>query len=122
MGRSAGTDATLGPGGSVGITLGKPPVEIVVEWVEKSACVAVHAAFPVPEKMGGNGLADALMRVHLAGAATHGCAFWMLPDGGVRVGITLVGPTLGEAELLEAVKRVQRMSTEVGRRAAERSE
>jgi len=92
---------------------------VVLEWSKPGECVAVHAAFSVPADADNERLPETLLRSQLAGAGTLGCAFWMLPDSSLRVGVTLVGPTLGWEALLEAAGRVAALSAEVDWRVTE---
>lgn len=98
----------LGGADAVALRFGDPPEDIVIEWVERGQCVAVHAAFVVPPEVDRKELAAALLRGHVAGLATLGCTFWALPDDSLRVGLTLVGPTLAGPELAESLARVSK--------------
>ena len=105
-GERAGQPLELNSAGSVGLAVGPERTEVVIDWVEKGGCAAVHAALSLPEGVDLHQAARVLMQAHLAGAATRGCTFWLVPDGSVRVGALLLGPTCGEEEVLEAVGRV----------------
>lgn len=113
VGRRIGQDLRLSSEGAIGVRIGDPSVELVIEWIDPAACVAVHAAFAVPPGLGSDAVATALMKSHLGGVGTRGCSFWMLPDESFRVGLTLVGPQLGDEDLLEAMSRVATVASYV---------
>ena len=106
VGMRIGQELRLGSAGGIGVRLGEPPVDVAIEWIEPAACVAVHAPFPIPKDLPWAAVAPTLLKLHLAGAGSRGCAFWLLPDDSVRVGLTLVGPHLDDEALLEAISRV----------------
>lgn len=102
-----GQPIALNEAGAVGLSLGEPAVEVIIEWIEPGECVAVHAAVALPAPISDNdGGATTLLKAHAAGAGTRGCAFFLLPDGTVRLGATLLGPSLSVEGLIEAIRRV----------------
>lgn len=116
-GRDLGTPLRLAEDGSVTLSFGAPITPVTVEWVDAGSCVAIHAPFPTPKGVDPDGMGRMLIRTHTAGAATLGCAFWRMPDGAFRVGLTLVGPALGKDELVEAATRVAAVATAPENRA-----
>jgi hypothetical protein len=88
---------------AVAIKLGARAPLVTVEFVSAADCVALHCA--APSELGGD---SALLRHHVAGAATAGCAWWRRPEGELLLGLTLVGPELTASMLLEAAGRLGR--------------
>jgi hypothetical protein len=76
---------------------------VTVEYVAAADCVALHCA--APAELGGDAT---LLKHHVAGAATAGCAWWRRPEGELLLGLTLVGPELTASMLLEAAGRLGR--------------
>ncbi len=110
LGARIGHALELDDDGAVALQCCEPPSDVVIEWIDAASCVAIHAPFPVPPSVDRAALAGVLLKCHLAGAATAGCSFWMLPDESVRVGFVLAGTALGVDQLVEAIGRVSHVA------------
>lgn len=109
LSRSVGVPMALGQSGATTVQIGGFPTSITFEWVEPARCLAVHAPWT-----GSGGLAaEQLMTLHTGGAWSLGTSFWRLPDGRIRIGALLYGPTLSEDHLLEAAGRVAKMAARI---------
>lgn len=111
LGRAVGVPLSLGQAGSATVRIGGFPTPITFEWVEPARCLAVHA--PWTGSQGGGLAAEQLMTLHTGGAWSLGTSFWRLPDGRLRIGALLYGPTLTEDHLLEAAGRVAKMAARI---------
>lgn len=111
LGRAVGLPLTLGREGATTVRIGGFQAPITFEWVEPARCLAVHA--PWPGSQGGGLPAEQLMALHTGGVGSFGTSFWRLPDGQLRIGALLYGPTLSEDHLLEAAGRVAKMAARV---------
>lgn len=94
--------------------IGKFPAPVTIDWIESARCVAVHAAaLPMLSPEDSLAAAAQLLGVHALGAITLGCQFWRMPDGQIRVGAMLYGPSFTTDELLEVIGRVAQYSAKV---------